>query len=484
MPARTMSSEATTFLSRITQPLVAQHPGKSGIYPLRSGRDALLARMALAHRAERSLDVQYYIWQPDQTGLLLAARLLDAADRGVRVRLLLDDLGRTPSDRTLRALDSHPQVEVRLFNPLTLRTARQLGMILEFPRINRRMHNKSFTADGQRTIVGGRNVGDEYFEARTDVEFADLDVLAVGPVVQEVAESFELFWVSHASVPIVPLTRERARPGELARLRKRLRANAQSPRVSEYRHELRERPLARWPEQKIDFVWGPARTLFDHPDKIAGGTAAGAHLAPQLLPHVSAARREVLLVSPYFVPGRLGFELIAALRQRGVRVVVLTNSLASTDVRLVHGAYQHYRERLLRLGVELYEAKPTVLRKRRLRRGLWIGASTRASMHAKTFITDRRWVFVGSLNLDPRSLWLNTEIGVLFENPQLAERMAERTIEELAINAYRLELSAQGLRWIGEGDGQREIFRHEPQTTWWQRTWVRAVRWLPIESQL
>ena len=487
------------ILGRGIAPLTAAHPGQSGLYPLQYGMEAFVARLVLAEAAEKSLDVQYYIWHGDQTGRLLVDRLLRAADRGVRVRLLLDDLGTAADDADLLALDAHPNVEVRLFNPVVLRSARTLGMLVDFRRINRRMHNKSFTADNQATIVGGRNVGDEYFEARSDLDFGDLDVMAVGPVVPEVSDAFDLYWNSSAVFPVTALTKKRLTPESLTQARAALTAFAESMNDSPYAEALRQSQLAdELRAGEVPLFWGRAWLVHDDPAKIAADPEdTTTMLLPRLKPVVEQTQSELLVVSPYFVPGEVGVEWFQGLRARGIKVRILTNSLASTDVGAVHAGYARYREALLRAGVELYEVKPGASVRAKDKEDVsgkaGLPGSSRASLHAKAFAFDRRTVFIGSLNLDPRSVKLNTEIGVVFESPELAQLFAaglERGFEE---NAWRLELKPPAsqpesppsrIEWVTLENGHEVRLTSEPEVSAWRRMSVWFLSLLPIEEQL
>ena len=342
-----MKNNGGTALAAAVRPRVAAHPGQSGLHTLLDGREALAARLVLADAAQRSLDVQYFIWNKDMAGKVLLEHLFRAADRGVRVRLLLDDLGVMPSDATLLTIDSHPNIEVRMFNPVALRSPRLLGMVADFGRINKRMHNKSFTADGQASIVGGRNIGDEYFEAHAEMNFADLDVVLIGPVVKEVSDEFDLYWNNQSAIPISALARQNTTPEQFAAQRAALIAYHETAKASDYAQSLRDSEFARQIRNRsVPYYWGKATIVEDHPDKVATSAAkTETHLAPQLRKVVDQTKRELFLVSPYFVPGKKGVELLAGVRQRGVRVVVITNSLASTDGVPVHSKYQLYRKR-------------------------------------------------------------------------------------------------------------------------------------------
>ncbi|WP_148716993.1 phospholipase D family protein [Chitinolyticbacter meiyuanensis] len=486
LPARTLEAPAPvidthdTMLARTARKLSDAHAELSGIYPLEHGRDALIARLALAMTAEKTLDLQYYIWHNDVTGRLVTAKVLEAADRGVKVRVLLDDVGSKPDDDTLLALSGHPNIEVRLFNPVSQRWLRTLGMVLEFSRVNRRMHNKSFTADDHVTIVGGRNIGDEYFEANPEIDFSDLDVLAVGPVVAQVETSFDLYWRHQRAIPINDFYPRADTGSKLLDLRKTLAAQQQLDRATGYLQQLEKDALAlRLRDASLPFYWGNAQALYDHPDKLTERPAST--LVERLAPVAAQTDRSLDIVSPYFVPGKGGTAWLVQRAAQGTRVRVLTNSLAATDVGMVHAGYAPYRKPLLKGGISLYELKPDPANPRPKGGSGWTGSS-RASLHAKSFIFDRRYVFIGSLNLDPRSIELNTEIGILLDSPALADHMADQFDELVADKAYRLTLDDGNLQWH-EPDGDA-VHGHDPETSLLRRIGVDLLRLLPIESQL
>ena len=497
----TLMDTGDTRLGQASRRLLAGHPDVSGVHLLNRGTDAFLARLALAEAAEKSLDIQYYIWHGDTTGKVLLERVLRAADRGVRVRLLLDDIGTAAGDRNLLAIDSHPNIEVRLFNPIAARSTRLLGMMSDFSRTNRRMHNKSFTADNQVMIVGGRNIGDEYFEARPDVAFADLDLLAIGPVVGEVSRHFDRYWNSPLAFPISAISQ--ARPSDEERLQALagLREFVRSQTEGGYAQALKSSGLAeRLAAGSLPFSYGKARVVADDPMKILQESAdKSSLLLPNLLPEFESLGSELVLVSPYFVPGKAGVARLRSLSARGVKVRVLTNSLASTDVPAVHAGYQQYRRALLDAGVELHELKPTVTRDARggAPAGSGPGAvkrppsgSSQASLHAKVLIFDRRSLFVGSMNLDPRSVLTNTEIGVVVDQDELAASMVEKLDSHLSDIGFRLELTSAGpdsapeIEWVTTEDGQAVRYTREPMTSAWQRFRAWFYSLLPIEHLL
>ncbi len=497
-----LTDTGDTPLGQVSRRLLAEHPDVSGVLLLNRGTDAFLARLALAEVAQRSLDIQYYIWHADTTGKVLAASVLHAAERGVRVRLLLDDIGTAADDRHLLALDSHPNIEVRLFNPIAARSTRMLGFVADFSRTNRRMHNKSFTADNQAMIVGGRNIGDEYFEARPDIEFADLDLLAIGPVVSDVSRQFDAYWNSPVAFPIAVLSQDRPSDEAIRQARAGLVEFVQAQKQGGYAQALKSSGLAEaLAGGSLAFSYGKARVVADDPMKVLEESADNTtRLLPKLLPEFESLGSELVLVSPYFVPGDAGVDRLRALVQRGVKVKVLTNSLASTDVPAVHAGYRQYRRALLEAGVELYELKPTAApaAKRDHPSGSRddgkkpsLSGSSQASLHAKTMAFDRRALFVGSMNLDPRSVFTNTEIGVLVEQPELVATQVEKLDSQLSNIGFRLELtpasradSTPEIVWVATQDGQVVRYSSEPMTHSWKRFKVWFLSLMPIEQLL
>jgi putative cardiolipin synthase len=462
-----LADTSATRLGRSLEAPLAANPGRSAIHALSSARDAFAARVVLAEAADRSLDVQYYIWRADITGALLCDALWRAADRGVRVRLLLDDNSTRGLDETIAALDAHPNIEVRLFNPYANRGFRLGELAADFSRLNRRMHNKSFTADNQATIVGGRNVGDEYFGAETPVEFADLDVLAAGPAVREVSASFDAYWNSESAYPAAGLLGSTEQKTPWAAVR-------EHPEAAKYLEAVRATPLLReLLTGTVALEWAQARVVSDDPSKVLHPPErTELHLLPRLEAAVGAPQRQLDLVSPYFVPTKDGTAALVAMAARGVAVRVLTNSLAATDVAPVHAGYAKYREPLLRGGVKLYELKPTTKEKSGAP-----GGSSDASLHAKTFAVDRSRLFVGSFNFDPRSARLNTEMGIVIESPRLAAQLSDTLDRGLPGGAYEVRLAGDALEW-SEGETRHAS---EPGAGWLQRLWIGLLSLLPIE---
>ncbi len=474
-----MTGTDSTQLGRAIAPDATAHPGLSGFFALPEPHTAFAARVLLADAAERSIDTQDYIWHDDETGFMLFEALWRAAERGVRVRLLVDDNTTAGQDKTFQALDSHPNLDVRLYNPLRHRRVRALSYLTDFRRANRRMHNKSFTVDNQATIVGGRNVGNEYFGAGPGVAFTDLDVVAVGPIVQEVSATFDKFWNSPSATP-VPRLLAPASPAALERLHARFERARNNPVGAGYVAAVRRTTaVTDLVERRIQLEWTTARLVADDPAKtLDAGHEQGLLLLPRLLELVGTPARQFDLVSPYFVPMEDGTAALAALARSGVGVRVLTNSLVATDVTAVHAGYAKRRPALLEAGVRLFELKRVALPSREA-----IGGSSAASLHAKTFAIDRTRLFVGSFNFDPRSAELNTEMGFLIDSPALAERLSGAFDHEMPLDAYEVHLAADGsLRWTEAGSGADPVtFEQEPGAGWLTRTSVRLLSFLPIE---
>jgi len=481
-----------TRLGKGVAPLVADRYGKSGFLPLANGLDAFVARLGLAEASDKTLDVQYYLFHDDSTGRLLSAYLWKAAERGVRVRLLLDDMDMAGHDAGLSAIARHPNIQIRLFNPFPIRGMRFLNFITHFGTVTRRMHNKSFTVDNQVTIVGGRNIGDEYFDAADGVNFGDMDLLSVGPIVEKVGDAFDEYWNSDLAIPVSAFDLPRD-PQFLTRSQALLTEEFESLSDSAYGQRLRESNLVeKLEEGSINFFWGHADLLYDRPEKVRSEPDDRAtHLGPELSEIFESVEDDLILVSPYFVPGKKGTALLKSLVERGSRVTVLTNSLAATDVPAVHGGYARYRSALVESGVEIYEMPPS----NKVDSGSDRLGGSQASLHAKTMVFDQKRVLVGSMNLDPRSSLLNTEMGILIESPEMARVISNWRDQTLPEIAWRIELervedpmpfgAQQRLVWIAHQDGrQTRLNQHEPEAGFWDRLQALISRLLPIERQL
>jgi len=481
-----------TVLGMLVEERAPAHAaGDSGYLLLPDGLDAFVARAALAQVAERSIDAQYYMWHADEVGELLAYQMLMAADRGVRVRLLLDDIDQGGRDINTAVFDGHPNIEVRIFNPFARSANRTLQYLTGFGKQTRRAHNKSYSVDSQATILGGRNIGDEYFSADPDLAFADLDVLAIGPVAQQVSRSFDEYWNSPLSYPIATLLDTPPTAADVQRGQQRLADFTAAEQDSAYLQRLADSKLANSiRNDSVEFIWGEGKVYADPPEKLSQGSGDRDYqMWADVRPYMAAAQREVIILSPYFVPGKSGVAFLKQLRDRGVRVRILTNSLASTDVSIVHAGYSRYRKALLRAGVELYELNEVTGKEERRARSQGEIERAKSSLHAKSFVVDRETVFIGSLNLDARSVVQNTEIGLVLESAEIGGQMADnfdRHIDEVAFR-LTLEEDEQGgeqLRWHGLAEGQPVTFDTDPNTSVWRRLGIGFMRLLPIESQI
>jgi cardiolipin synthase C len=467
-PSEALQSPQNTELARV---VAASEDGNSknlsGVRLLASGEEALDSLIALADHAERTLDIQYYIIHQDESARILLDHVRQAADRGVRVRVLVDDLNTAGEDRRFLHLGHHVNIEVRVFNPFpggrSATWSRILTSISDIPRINHRMHNKLFVADNEVAITGGRNIGDEYFTLDKRNNFIDLDVVVAGPIVPRLSSSFDAFWNSKYAYPIASL------------------ASAEEPEATV------DQPAppasdddANWLERELDasllrLDWVPATVLADGPAKIASETSPDEEvtIANNISALMRSAQREVLVISPYFVPGTQGVALMRGLIDRGVHIRILTNSLASTDAPIVHNGYARYRVALLKMGVELFEVRPKLGQKRKRFHPF---KSSNASLHAKALVIDQRTVFIGSLNMDRRSARFNSELGLVMRSPELARQVTGLLDDITADGSYTLSLDRNGhIVWsVGEGDTER-IWHTDPETTRLQRFYLKLL---------
>ena len=475
-------SGSTTRLDDAVALLLAERPGQSGLMLLDDNLEAFAIRALTARHAGRSLDLQYYTWKGDLTGHLLAGEIVKAADRGVRVRLILDDINAQRYDRTTLALDAHPNIEVRLYNPSRNREGalrRGLEMLLRIIRVTRRMHNKAWIADGRLAIVGGRNIGDPYFDAAANTNFRDLDVLAVGAAVGQTESIFDDYWNSKAVVPIGALGK--SREGDLQDLRKRLADIPSHERARPYLDRAAENEsVRRMMSGKREIHWTEkARVIADPPEKVVGA-GQETWLKNVVIPALASARTDLEIISPYFIPGEAGTDRLVRLAQQGVRVSILTNSLAATDVVAVHGAYARYRGPLIEQGVNLFELKPYDVSS-----DISLFGSSSASLHTKAFTVDERAGFVGSMNFDPRSVSLNSEMGLFFEHDGLVAEIREIFAEEASPQkSYRVHLADGDIIWRDDAMEPARIFHEEPGASLGQRLTAWIISFLPIESQL
>jgi putative cardiolipin synthase len=492
--SKALPPTTSTSAARYVHAEADQHQAESGFRLLTLSTNALMSRVALSDHAQHSLDLQYYIFHNDATGRLMAQRLLAAADRGVRVRLLVDDINAGGAIDLFDALDTHPNIEVRLFNPFATKKpsllSRAAQFLLDAHRLNRRMHNKSFIADGNVAIVGGRNIGDAYFDAGDSTNFRDLDLIAIGPVVKQASHAFDEYWNCDAAYPVKAFSGKHADHYDLTTLRARLGHDARTFAQSDYAQATLDKlPNGPSADSPGKWFWGPATLVADQPAKIdAGPEQSQLRIGPDIKAMTDSAQRELLLISPYFIPGDSGTSYLDALARRGVTVKVLTNSLASNDEPAVYAGYSRYRRPLLEGGVQLYELRPAAGAPQPATAG---GTSSGISLHAKAVVVDRQKVFIGSMNMDARSKLLNTEMGIIVDSPPLAAAVTQFfDTATLPSNAYHVVLKANGsahggaMQWQASDNGKPVSHDHDPGATISRRVEVQILKLLPLESLL
>lgn len=490
-PSTAISQDEQTTLKATLTPALNAHPKLSGFYLLDKAEDGFVSRIALADVAEKSIDAQYFIWAGDAAGIILMDRIYKAALRGVRVRILMDDITSQGKDMSLGALNNHPNVQIRVFNPLGHRFAgtisRSIAMAVHVGRMTRRMHNKIFVVDNQVAVVGGRNIGDDYFGLSKKSNFRDMDVMAAGPVAMDVSAKFDEFWNSQWSIPLevlkVKAPSKKKVEKKLARFEKEFQKKL---KVFPYPLDFkREAVLKELENLHSQFVWGTAEVVGDHPDKSYEQAKPGetkSAVAARLEIVAAACKKDVLTISPYLILSPIAIKNAGELAHRGPHVRILTNSMMSTDALPVVAKYKGSREELLKGGVELFEIRPDA--KNSPRQSAY--SEARHSLHAKVSVFDRKDVFVGSFNLDPRSENLNTEVGLLVHSPELSDQVASTVEDDLRpVNSWKLELTTkEKILWKGEKDGKDIQFKKDPYSTWWTRFKVGFLSILPMKGQL
>ena len=464
---------------------LSKHPRKSGVLLLNSGLDAFASRLAMVTNARSTIDSQYYLYHNDQTGKVFTQKLLEAANRGVRVRLLVDDMDQSGRDFGAVVLDSHPNIQVRIFNPFSRKTPRLMQFLTRFGDVTRRMHNKTLTVDQRISVLGGRNIGDEYFDASEGTNFTDLDALVIGPVVKQIAISFDEYWNDKLSYPIDILSSHKVSEGKSKQMLTDFETIAKNGIDARYVEAVRNSEFAvQLNSQSLPFDYADVQAIFDRPEKFESDDLKY-YLASDLAGPFENVRSRLIIISPYFVPGKEGTLFLSDLARNGIQVKVLTNSLASTDVAVVHAGYIKYRKDLLKAGVEIYEVQSN---SQKPHMGNWKGSSS-ASLHSKAFIFDNKEVFVGSLNLDPRSVYENSEIGLLIKSSEVAGKLTRWYEDYSTNNAYKVFLqdSWSGMkltRWHVPGALDAPPLKNEPDSGILLRAGINLIRFLPIESQL
>ena len=475
-----ITDTADTPLGKYAAYKTAQLDGQSGFYPLSQGMDALGIRLHLAEITEKSIDLQYFLMKNDTAGAVMANALLKAADRGVRIRFLLDDVFTTVPDDSFMLINKHPNIDIRIFNPVSRIGIYALNYVGQFDQANRRMHNKSFTVDNSISIVGGRNIADEYFQLKENAVFVDFEVLAVGPIAAEVSHSFDQYWNHSRAVPIEQFITDR-KGEDLATVRAEIAEEFDDIYETVFKQALNSQLLQDLIADREPLYMGPAWVLADDPDKLVNPIdRAHMKLAQDLRRILDKAEKEIIFISPYYVPGKGGVQLARDYVAKGVRVVILTNSLASNNHVPVHSAYSRYRRDVIRAGVELYEIRANAARELSGDEN----APDTLTLHTKAIIIDARYLFIGSLNLDPRSIEINAEMGLLIDCEPMANRYTQHGNERLATLTYRILENDKGkLEWHGRIDNQDVVETKEPLTGWWLRFKAWFMKIAP-ESQL
>lgn len=481
-----------TTLAKIIDPLQNQYPDLTGYHILFDPLEALAARLRLIDKAEKNLDLQYYIWDNDKVGALALHAMLRAADRGVQVRLLIDDNSTKKLDGVLSVFSQHPNIQVKFFNPYRFRSARPIDMVLDLKRINRRMHNKSFIVDKEVALIGGRNMSNQYYNVSDNYQFSDVDVMLVGAAVHDITSSFDEYWNFDYAYPVESLVNLDRYTLTFEDLRQQLNDHYHLANVQNFL-SLTERSNAfdEWLNKDIRFDWVKAQVVKDSPEKIKSKAHKKEHLSFQLINRLEKPEQSLDLVSAYFIPEKKGAKILTDLAQSGTEVRVLTNSFHATDVPIVHSFYTKYRKRLLESGVQLYEFLPAPEKQDLDKHTSELATKakvnmkglSRSSLHAKLMAFDEKQVFIGSFNFDPRSAYLNTEIGVILNSPSLGHAVHSTMDEKLDRYAYKLVLDAnQNINWIHQNSQGKTIYKTEPKVKWWQRLSMKLVSMLPIEG--
>ena len=475
------------MLGQAFETIINTHEGKSGFLLIADNADAFISRIALCELAQHTLDIQYYIYHDDASGQLLRHKIVEAADRGVRVRILVDDINMGSRDTSFKLFDAHPNITVRIFNPLTNRSYfRNLELVINFDRAGRRMHNKAFIADSAVAIIGGRNIGDEYFDARYKTNYADLDLLTIGPIVKDVMQSFRDYWLSHWSISIDKISKIHIARRHVTSMRKRLKDKWNQSQNMAYFKALRHSHFAnRLINDELEYNWATAQLFYDKPEKLLShGLSSMTHMGPMVGSIIGQTVDSIYISTPYLVPGESSLKMMRDFRKKDVSIYVLTNSLSSTDAIAVHSGYRRYRKQLLHCDVNLYEYKPSARNRSLLSR--FKKGKQQSSLHAKYIVSDNRYLFIGSSNIDPRSEYLNTEIGMVIHSEELSQQAI--AIFKMAVspeNSYELKLDRrEHLLWRSLDSGISKQYHSEPGASFWKKTLVMLISFLPVEKLL
>lgn len=473
-------------LSRALKLSIKKRAPHSGLRLIATGTDAFFTRIAALQSADRTLDLQYYIVEDDLTGRILLEEIMRAAERGVRVRILIDNVRLEDADDALAVLNTHPGIEIRSFNPAVTKDQPfwmgTVAWIVDLDRVSKRMHNKTLIVDNILAVTGGRNLGDEYFDASSDFIFSDMDVLVTGPVVSRISQSFDRYWNSEHAFPLHALDTPPSNK-EIGRLRQEMKAHWQEVADSERGNAIREPRFLKQLVSAKYLIWAPVELSVDRPEKVEQEPESAESRPIERLDRLlDKATKEFIAVTPYFVPREEGVTWFRDMVKRGLRVRVLTNSLASTDVPAVHTGYRRYREDIVKAGVELYEFKPIPGMRTRQN---FSASRSRASLHSKVYVVDRKEVVIGSFNLDPRSIELNTELALVIHSPVLAEDVT-RMFEEITDPrvSYRVFLQENDLVWESVEKNEKKYYTSDPDAGFKRWISTRLFALLPFEDQL
>jgi putative cardiolipin synthase len=479
---------ADTFLGRLATELSTGKPDYcSGFRTMADGTDALATRLLMARKAEKSIDAQYYLIKDDVVGGCFLHTLMQAADRGVRVRFLLDDMFTKGYDRAMAALCAHPNFELRIFNPFqrSLITERSLvGTARDFQRINRRMHNKTFIVDNQMAVIGGRNMADEYFGVNKTAKFHDDDVLAVGPVVHDVSATFDRYWNHETALPALAFVKKLDDPMTTRDvIRDKLAKDIEEAKDSKYSEAIRAKTNEKLICEADSYRWAPYQLVADSPNKGVPTRAERRSLkiTTPLIASLHKAKERLIVISPYFVPTEKDVEEFSSMKKNGVEVIIVTNSLAANNMFMVHGGYAPVRKPLLKAGVKIYEVRADS----DVPGSEYVDAKKAVTtLHTKEFMVDSKEAFIGSFNFDPRSAKLNTECGVIIRDSELTDQLSQQLLDKLPTQTFELFLNEQGrLRWRTTDNNEQSVFNREPQTSFMQRVLGNLARIVP-KSQL
>nr|WP_237411442.1 phospholipase D family protein [Acinetobacter nectaris] len=484
---------SNTALAKLITPLRQENPGLTGYHVLFDPLEAIAARLSLINKAQKTLDIQYYIWDNDKIGALALYDIIKAADRGVKVRLLIDDNNAKKMEGIFLALDQHVNIQVKLYNPYKYRNFRPLDMLFDLKRINRRMHIKSFVVDNQIALIGGRNMSNQYYFTSDTYQFSDIDVMLVGQSVDNISHTFDEYWNDSYAYPVRQLVNPQQHSLRYDSLKSQLTNYYKQVSVQNYLNLANHSDdFDYWLHNELNFDWVKAEVVSDAPSKIHGTAQPNEYLQNQLSHYLKQPKKHLDIVSAYFVPEQKGTDMLSKMSKEGVQVRVLTNSFKANDVWLVHAFYSKYRQELLKNGVQLYEFLPVLNYKdlkpytRSLSREAKISLKSlsRSSLHAKMMAVDDQ-VFIGSFNLDPRSAKLNSEIGVLLNSPTLANEIHDTLSQNIDAYSYQLKLTPNNkITWTKQIPTGSIIFTKEPKMSWWQHDGLQMISWLPIEGMM